>query len=361
MASRPALTLPTNRLSCEARRVTRSVAVFGFLLFGYFGFVGCSSGCPGTVVNGTCQKTCQDSQCAAGDVCVGNACRPACTSSAQCGAGQTCTARVSDSGKRGTYCTGGGSSSGVISEKPCGASSDCDEKSGVRCVGGTCTFTCEVHDDCVTCSGPGQCISAGSCTGTVKDVEGNDVRVCHKDSFPRAPGQFGSHCPHVPGTPDCDAANDFTCIGTKGDIDAYCTKNFCGGDGDCPTGFFCATVQVTARPCDATCGFPSPTPGTCVASSDIGVGKHYQCGAVPHSLVTTQCLHRQFCAPCKADADCLAVRHQVCAKDASGEKICTVLCDDNINSCPWGTAASCHTTDDALGAPTCSHRFGSRS
>src|ERR1041385_5146561 len=89
MASRPALTLPTNRLSCEARRVTRSVAVFGFLLFGYFGFVGCSSGCPGTVVNGTCQKTCQDSQCAAGDVCVGNACRPACTSSAQCGAGRS--------------------------------------------------------------------------------------------------------------------------------------------------------------------------------------------------------------------------------------------------------------------------------
>jgi hypothetical protein len=49
----------------------------------------------------------------------------------------------------------------------------------------------------------------------------------------------------------------------------------------------------------------------------------------------------------------------VCAKDLSGEKICTVLCDDNINSCPWGSATTCHLSDDAIGKPTCSHRFGS--
>src|SRR5262249_40602523 len=85
--------------------------------------------------------------------------------------------------------------------------------------------------------------------------------------------------------------------------------------------------------------------------------KHYKCG--PVTVLTTRCLHREFCTPCDSDTDCLGVRNQICAKDDSGEKICTVRCDDNTNSCPWGAAASCRATDTDVGPPTCSHRFGS--
>jgi hypothetical protein len=53
------------------------------------------------------------------------------------------------------------------------------------------------------------------------------------------------------------------------------------------------------------------------------------------------------------------VPNQVCARDASGEKICTRLCDPGRRSCPWGNAATCDLFDTELGEPTCSHRFGS--
>lgn len=343
--------------------MTRTVAVSfllpGALVLACFEFTACSSSCPGPVVDGSCQAKCDDSLCVTGDVCVDNACRPACKSSGDCDTGQRCLALVSDSGKHGSYCVGPSSSAsaGPKTGGACKSSSDCAESTGVRCVGGTCTFTCESHDDCVVCKSPGHCASAGSCTGTAKDAEGNAVRTCETDSFPRGPGQFGSHCPNGPASSDCDTANDFTCVGSAGDADAYCTKNFCGADADCPPGFFCETVETTAAPCADVCQFPGVGSGKCIASTDIGTGKRYQCGAL--SLLTTECRHREFCTPCDKDSDCLGVRNQVCAKDASGAKICTILCDDSFNSCPWGSAATCQTTDDALGAATCSHRFGS--
>jgi hypothetical protein len=55
----------------------------------------------------------------------------------------------------------------------------------------------------------------------------------------------------------------------------------------------------------------------------------------------------------------LGTPNQVCAKDESGEKICTRLCDTGVRSCPWGNAARCSVFDEELGVPTCSHRFGS--
>jgi hypothetical protein len=191
--------------------------------------------------------------------------------------------------------------------------------------------------------------------------------LCEKDPFPRGPGQYGSACHTDP----CDGANGFTCVGSStptpggtipGDIDAYCTKDFCSGDTDCPSGFYCAQKIAADPPCQDTCGMTVPTTATpvkCIDSSDIGPGKRYLCRAEASEILTTRCVHRQFCDTCQDDSDCLGVRGQICAADESGEKICTVLCDDNINSCPWGSASFCRTTDTALGVPTCSHRFGS--
>ena len=47
------------------------------------------------------------------------------------------------------------------------------------------------------------------------------------------------------------------------------------------------------------------------------------------------------------------------ARDKSGAKICTRLCDFGARSCPWGNASECNVFDEELGLSTCSHRFGS--
>src|SRR5690606_1140591 len=95
----------------------------------------------------------------------------------------------------------------------------------------------------------------------------------------------------------------------------------------------------------------------CVPSSRIGEGRQYHCGGL--GVLRSVCLPRAFCAPCESDADCLAVPGQICARNRSGEKICTVPCDPRAASCPWGTAAECGMWDDERGVATCSHRFGS--
>jgi hypothetical protein len=95
----------------------------------------------------------------------------------------------------------------------------------------------------------------------------------------------------------------------------------------------------------------------CIPKDQIGEGKPYQCG--DRGVVRNVCRPRKFCNTCETDADCLAVSNQVCAKDESGTKICTQLCDLKRPSCPWGNAAECGVWDTTLGAATCQHRFGS--
>jgi hypothetical protein len=157
---------------------------------------------------------------------------------------------------------------------------------------------------------------------------------------------------------ECDKKQDFLCVGAGvADIDAYCTRRFCANDDECPSGSFCQTVQSKAPPCEDACGLTGSGTADCVAASDVGVGKHFTCG--PAALLTNVCRHREFCTPCSTDADCRGKQGQLCAADESGEKICTVLCDPDVNSCPWGNAGGCGVWDRALGRATCSHRFGS--
>jgi hypothetical protein len=281
---------------------------------------------------------------------VENACSAPCASSSDCLSGQTCQHRTSDHGTTGSFCIGATSHTSGTDGDPCKASSDCDERYGYHCVGSTCTLTCEVHSDC----------AKGSCTGTATDTEHHAVRTCVKDTFPRGPGQYGTACPN--GT-ECDKAQNFTCIGAgPGDIYAYCTQKFCAADGDCPSGSFCARERAKEQPCPGTsCNLPAgvvtDAGASCVGDADIGPGKHFTCG--PLSLITGVCLRRDFCVPCTTDTDCLGEPNQVCADDGSGQKICTVLCDPAVGSCPWGSAAACNVFDKKLGVPTCAHRFGS--
>ena len=182
------------------------------------------------------------------------------------------------------------------------------------------------------------------------------MRFCADDGKPRGTGQYGTPCPT---SEECDQNSGFVCVGTgAGDLDSYCTQSQCSADADCPSGYECAATRSGRPPCENACGFQGvPGDARCIAADRIGPDKEFYCG--PLSLMRRLCLLRDFCSTCETNADCAGKPNQICARDMNGSKICTVQCDANINSCPWGFAAVCDVWDKELGIPTCSHRLGS--
>lgn len=304
-----------------------------------------------------CNKTkvvqCDEAKCASGERCVQDACRPSCTTSAACSAGQSCALWGFPDGSQGDYCVvapgadagsgSGGSQGSIPVSKTCSANTDCASDPGEHCVNGTCQLSCSSHFDC---QGLGQCTS-----GT--DSDGNAGHYCDL-SKPQKPGQFYTSCPSGTGA-ECDASNDFFCIGAgAGDLDAYCTTD-CSSDDTCAPGFAC--TPLTRSPCSDDCGLTgTPKDRMCVPSDQIGPGQPFQCGS--HGVTRNVCRPRTFCTTCETDVDCLAAPNQICAADQSGAKICTELCDPTVPSCPWGNAGICGVWDQDLGVATCAHRFG---
>ncbi|MEO7037755.1 MAG: hypothetical protein ABI548_27560 [Polyangiaceae bacterium] len=237
----------------------------------------------------------------------------------------------------------GRTSTAPASSTACSANAQCDENTGEFCVQGTCRLSCQTHFDC---QGFGECEPN-------TDADGGNGHYCDL-SHPQRPGQFYTRCPN--GDSDCDAANGFLCIGAgSGDLEAYCTVA-CTTDATCADGYAC--TPLVRSPCTDECGVTGvPKDRQCVTSDQIGDGKPYQCGS--RGPTRNVCRPRKFCNTCSTDADCFGTANQVCAADASGAKICTQLCDTAHPSCPWGNAAECAVTDQALNVATCSHRFGS--
>jgi hypothetical protein len=168
-------------------------------------------------------------------------------------------------------------------------------------VQGQCRHSCRSHYDC---AGEGSCEPLAGATGY----------YCNLATNP-AEGDY-LYCPNFD---ECPIG--YECQGTgPGDARAYCSAP-CQNDGECPLGFYCNVSNTS--------------------------------GEAPF------CVRRGFCAGCETDADCLAIPGQICAKDQSGEKICTKLCDPAVDSCSWGNASICGVWDSELGLATCAHRFGS--
>lgn len=301
----------------------------------------CSSDCPGRIVDGQCQERCRDALCSTGYHCFENACRAPCVLDSDCAEGQRCRRVSNEEAWEGKLCLGGDPLRKDTG--PCTENADCNVAYGYACIEGACRLTCEVHEHCG---------STGACTATKEDASSKSVRVCEPDGFPRGSGEYGAPCPY--GT---ECAEGFECIGAgPGDANAYCTLRGCGDDEQCPTGFFCSTQREARPPCEEACGFAGRDARDCVPDAEIGPGRAFECGRA--SLTYRVCLKRGFCNACETDADCLGRPNQVCAKDRSGEKACTVLCDRSVNSCPWGSAAVCGLWDEELGKETCAHRFG---
>jgi hypothetical protein len=223
---------------------------------------------------------------------------------------------------------------------PCEESSQCDVAHGFSCVNGECSYECQTHRDCA---------AVGHC-GSVT-LDGQRRTFCVRDDEPPTPGELYTSCPQGD-----ECAEGAVCIGAgPGDLDAYCSVD-CRTDADCAAGYACGSLA--RNPCEDACNVKGvATDARCVPADQIGAGKPYHCGDL--GVERSVCRQREFCSPCESDADCLATPNQICAKDASGEKICTRLCDPGVRSCPWGNAGECGNFDAELGVPTCGHRFGS--
>lgn len=243
----------------------------------------------------------------------------------------------SDAGTSG--CSGSGCGT-ELRFAPCQTSSQCDQGHGFSCVDGECSYACESHSDCA---------EIGHCEP--RTLDGQRKNFCVRDPVAPEPGKLYTGCPRGD-----ECADQRLCIGAgPGDLDAYCTVD-CSGDDDCSAGYYCGVI--TRNPCEAACDSRAqPKDPRCIPSDEIGAGRPFRCGAT--GVERRVCRQREFCSACTSDADCLAVPNQVCARDESGEKVCTRLCDTEARSCPWGNAAQCGIYDAELGAPTCSHRFGS--
>jgi hypothetical protein len=336
-----------------------------WLLFGATG-VGCASkACEGD----TCPAICSDDSCSAGARCVNGLCRPECKNDSACLGGDTCRRLRTDYGSEGNYCYGaslasnpyqtagqpGASSPGASkpgtgnpASEPCKKNVDCKGAATQACVQGMCLTLCETHLHCGT---------AGSCTGTVKDDEGNPAHYCVPDTFPRAAGQYGTSCFQNSST--CDTSQGFFCLGAEGQTDSVCTQSGCNTDDNCPTGFFCSSERSGRPTCEATCGAELQSlDENCVPAADIGPGRPYRCSAGVPGLQFAACLPRAFCNNCETDADCGALPNQICAKGPDGQKICTQRCTPGNSNCPWGGATDCKVYDPELGQATCGHRFG---
>lgn len=222
----------------------------------------------------------------------------------------------------------------------CQFSRECDEAHGFSCVDGECNYECQSHADCV---------EVGHCAP--RDVGGQRKNFCVHDEAPAAPGKLYTSCPN--GT---ECSEPSLCLGAGvGDLDAYCTID-CSRDDDCAAGYYCGSI--VRPPCGNACDVRGqPAESRCVPVDQIGDDLPFHCS--DSGVERRVCRQREFCSPCDSDADCLGQPNQICARDASGEKICTRLCDPGTHSCPWGNAAECGNFDADVGRPTCSHRFGS--
>src|SRR5690606_11635013 len=274
-------------------------------------------------------ENCRDADCPSGHRCTDNVCSAPCTDQGDCELGQNCVTWGFVDGSQGQFCVAlDYAANGKIGQyESCASDAACDTLRGFRCIDERCQLPCRSHSDC---SAIGICQPRGGATG--------GVGVCVPQDPAPQPGGFGTRCPSGD---ECDADAGFVCVSAGvGDLDAYCTLAGCAGDDDCGPGHTCERVRSGRPPCEDACGFAGrPDAPDCVPADRIGASGDFSCG--PVSLVQHLCVQRRFCAPCESDADCMAVPNQVCARDASGEKICTTLCDPDATSCPWGNASAC--------------------
>ena len=186
---------------------------------------------------------------------------------------------------------------------PADGGSRCDQSKcapGNVCVQDKCMLTCARHTEC-----PDESYDCRSVEGTL---------VCVPNGQPVGEGQFGYRC----GGAGAVCADGFRCLGGKGDPQAYCTRQGCASDQDCPGSYYCAERDAVVAP-------------------DAGVDAS--------STVIRLCQKRGFCAPAAGLVDCSA-EDAVFNQDSEDRGWCLKACSGLD---PYGCGAGNECVSTAAG------------
>lgn len=263
--------------------------------------------------DGKCEGKCDPSLCVKDNICVNNRCVLECTSHEDClpdGSQDCLPASEDDTSRQTMTCQPNGKAFGVGLKCPFG--NECQgflscPQNGVRCDLQQCDGkpeTCTIDQD--YCAGRagctvGKCPNGAACT----------VLQCKKE--------------------ECTAP--LSCL-TKGegDADAFCTKQDCNADSDCPGGYWCGVTRDPRTVCnsmvpqdvhDAICGSSADA---CVNAADLGKTDSTFLGQ--YCILRKTCLKRAECAPCESDLDCSQEpgMHCVAVPGEAMKKRCTREC-----------------------------------
>lgn len=304
--------------------------------------------CEGYVeADGDCVPKCDPSKCLAGNVCVENQCRLACSSHLECFAGgqvgtqllpqQACTPTNDDGGAAVSVCLETGHqppATGPAQGKACPfGEGDCATKicaNGLEC-------------DPMACGGkPAECVKDEAlCAGK----EECNIGKCASD---------GARCTVTTCEPsECKA---LTCNSSgEGDATAYCMRTDCSADEQCGPGFYCGYVRDPHDVCGETCSGGKCSDGrACTKDGDCQKGNNTFCGKTlepcidpktkpagttfeegPLCMMRRACLRRDECTPCTTNLDCSAGAGALCLNlGVSPDKpalACASLCKDDTN------------------------------
>jgi len=305
--------------------------------------------CVGGIVaaDGRCEGICDPTKCLEGNICVDNRCVLECATHADCleDGTQNCSAATEDGTSRATMtCQPNGKNWGIGTKCPFG--DECATVFSCSTTGAYCDPT-HLAQLAQQCGGDGsKCV--------------RDAATCYAQTnctIGKCPD--GNACTVMP----CQAAEctaNLSCV-TKGDADAdaYCSKNDCQADADCPGGYYCGVTRDPRELCDSMppkgnsnfCGKVSiNTP--CVPTSDLGNGNTLFEGQ--GCILQKTCLKRNECAPCEADIDCSqGIANHCITMPMEAQKRCAKACNVDADC---GRDFACQ--DSVSAGKVCVHRFG---
>ncbi|MBK9265993.1 MAG: hypothetical protein IPM54_40185 [Polyangiaceae bacterium] len=327
-----------------ALRFIFAFSLLGFTMLGGLGACEAPAPpfCEGGYVTpeGACEGKCDPTKCLAGNTCVGNRCILECDSHNDCldDGTQNCAPAVED-----------GTNREIMACQPNGKNWG---------VGAKCPF----EDECASlysCSTTGEKCDLQQCGGAPDTCKVDEERCYARANCNIGKCPDGSPCTVFSCSPQECTANLACVTKGEGDADAYCTKNDCESDTDCPGGYYCGAMRDPRQLCDSMpqkgnnnlCGKVSiNTP--CVPASDLGNGNTLFEGQ--GCILRKACLKRNECAPCETDLDCSGgIANHCITMPNEATKRCARECGSNADC---GRDFACQ--DVAGVGNMCVHKFG---
>ena len=278
--------------------------------------------------------------------CTNRAWGQSCDGDPECPGTLYCSNSLCQDGRSGDYCDetsdcnetndicGGspGQCRDRVKDDACGTDTECPGAlycANAFCQDGTTgdycdsTVDCDENDD--ICGGsPGQCrdrVEGDDCGG---DGECPTGLYCAN-----AICQDGTSGDYCDSTADCDESNDI-CGGSPGQCRDRVDGDACGGDGECPTGLYCASSVGECR--DGSTGDRCDSTLDCDDAEDI-------CAGSP-----TECRTRVEGDACGTDNECpgaLYCANAVCQDGTTGDFCDTTSDCDQVDDICKGSPARC--------------------